>query len=229
MTARFVITVTFCLLLVPGLSAQERTAVHPDTSTPEWQDLFDDDLSNASYTEGVWRWEDRVLTAEEDEEIWTRDEYSHFVLDFEFRTSSGANSGVIIHADTANWVPNSLEIQIADDYHETWANAPGTWQAGAVFGHLAPDTSAVKPPGEWNRMTITSHDRTVSVALNGEVVSEMEMDRWTSAETNPDGSEIPEWLSVPVAELPARGHIGLQGKHGDAPVWFRNVRIRELE
>gem|GEM_PF-5186200 len=36
---------------------------------------------------------------------------------------------------------------------------------------------------------------------------------------------IPPWLSKPVATLPAKGRIGLQGKHGDATVWFRNVRL----
>jgi hypothetical protein len=29
----------------------------------------------------------------------------------------------------------------------------------------------------------------------------------------PDGSEIPSWLSTPFAELPTHGNIGLQGKH----------------
>ena len=37
--------------------------------------------------------------------------------------------------------------------------------------------------------------------------------KWTSAKTNPDGSDIPRWLSRPVAELPTHGRIGLQGKH----------------
>jgi hypothetical protein len=40
----------------------------------------------------------------------------------------------------------------------------------------------------------------------------MNMSRWTSAKVNPDGSEIPAWLSKPLAELPSRGRIGFQGK-----------------
>jgi len=55
------------------------------------------------------------------------------------------------------------------------------------------------------------------------------MRKWTSAKTNPDGSEIPAWLSRPKAELPQKGHIGLQGKHGDSPIYFRNVKIKVLE
>ena len=38
-----------------------------------------------------------------------------------------------------------------------------------------------------------------------------------------------EWLSTPLADLPTSGKIGFQGKHGGAPIWFRNIRIRELE
>ncbi len=45
---------------------------------------------------------------------------------------------------------------------------------------------------------------------------------------NPDGSDIPEWLSKPAASLPLEGHIGLQGKHAGAPIYFRNIKIKEL-
>jgi hypothetical protein len=68
----------------------------------------------------------------------------------------------------------------------------------------------------------------IAVVLNGELVAEMDMSLWTSAKSNPDGSEIPSWLSKPVAELPLRGHIGFQGKHAEASIWFRNIRIKEL-
>lgn len=127
-----------------------------------------------------------------------------------------------------NWIPNSVEIQIADDYAEKWANSPKTWQCGAIFGHLAPTKSAVKKPGEWNRFTITCRDKKIDVELNGEHVASMDMSLWTSAKTNPDGSEIPAWLSKPKSELPTNGYIGLQGKHAGAPIWFRNLRIKEL-
>lgn len=56
----------------------------------------------------------------------------------------------------------------------------------------------------------------------------MDMAKWTLARTNPDGSEIPAWLTVPLAEVPTKGRIGFQGKHGDAPIWFRNIRIKPL-
>lgn len=216
-------------LLTNTLVAQIPPASHPKTTGAGWVDLFKTDLSNAISPTGVWSFTDGVLTATEDQAIWTQAEYDNFILDLEFKTAAGTNSGVIVHtSDINDWIPNSVEIQIADDFHEQWAKSPKTWQCGAIFGHLAARQSMVKKPGEWNRYTITCQDRKIWVRLNGELVTEMDMNLWTSAQTNPDGSEIPSWLSKPVAELPARGHIGLQGKHAGAPIWFRKLRIKVL-
>ncbi len=200
---------------------------HPNTAG--WADLFQSDLSNAEFPAGVWTVADGVLTASEDQAIWTKKDYSNFVLDLEFKTAPGTNSGVIVYAsDTKDWIPNSVEIQIADDYAEKWAMSPATWHCGAIFGHLAPTKSMVKKPGEWNRFTITCRGPMITVVLNGEKVTEMDMRKWTSAKTNPDGSEIPAWLSKPLAKLPTRGRIGLQGKHAGAPIYFRNIKIKAL-
>lgn len=196
----------------------------------EWDPLFNEDLSNANAPEGVWTFEDGILTASEDQAIWTSKQYDNFVLDLEFKTADGTNSGVIVYcSDKENWIPNSIEIQIADDYNEEWANSPPNWQCGAFFGHKAASESMVKKPGEWNRFKIRCADHMITVELNGKMVNEMDMREYTSAETNPDGSEIPEWLSKPVAELPTKGYIGFQGKHAGAPIYFRNLRIWELE
>jgi hypothetical protein len=201
---------------------------HPNSN--KWNPLFNKDLSNTIYPEGIWTVEKGVLTASEDQAIWTSKVYDNFILDLEFKTAEGTNSGVIVYCtDMNNWIPNSVEVQIADDFASQWANSPKSWQCGAVFGHLAPTKSAVKKPGEWNRFTITCKDSHIHVLLNGEAVAAMDMSLWTSAKKNPDGTEIPEWLSRPVAELPTFGHIGLQGKHAGAPIYFRNLRIMEIE
>ena len=218
------------ILAVAGTTSHAQSSRHPDTGGPEWSDLFASDLSGAVEPGDAWSMEDGVLTATEDRVLWTGKVYDSFILDLEFRNAEGTNSGVFVYvSDIINSVPNSVEIQIADDYAERWANSPKNWQAGAVFGHVAPRLSAVKRPGEWNRMTILCRDENISVLLNDELVSEMDMSKWWSATVNPDGSEIPEWLSTPKADLPTYGHVGLQGKHGDAPIWFRNLRIKDLD
>ncbi len=84
-----------------------------------------------------------VLTATADKTIWTAIPYDDFVLDLFFKTADGTNSGVVVHAsDTTNWIPNSVEIQIADDYAKQWAESPKNWQCGAFFGHQAANQTA---------------------------------------------------------------------------------------
>ena len=204
-----------------------RSRIHPNVNN--WENLFTADLSNAIFTKGVWKIEDGVLTASEDQAIWTKRDYENFILDLEFKTAPGTNSGVVVYcSDMKNWIPNSVEVQIADDFAEKWAKSPKTWYCGAIFGHLAPTKSVVKKPGQWNRFTVTCRDQKIDVALNGERVASMDMSLWTSAKTNPDGSEIPLWLNKPLSKHPTKGRIGLQGKHAGAPIWFRNIKIREL-
>lgn len=197
----------------------------------DYTPLFNKNLSNADYPVGVWSIDkDGVITATEDKCIWTQKEYDNFILELEFKNAEGTNSGVIVYCtDTGNWIPNSVEIQIADDYAEQWAKADKTWQCAAIFGHLAAKERRVKKPGEWNTMKIACKDKIIHVILNGSLVTEMDMSLWTSAEKNPDGSAIPSWLSTPFSVLPTQGKIGFQGKHAGAPIWFRNIKIRELQ
>ena len=219
---------TICLVMAAFALADDAPKSHPDSAN--WATLFKADLSDTIAPEGIWSFSDGVLTATEDQCIWTAKDYDNFVVDLEFKTADGTNSGVIVYcSDIKAWIPNSVEIQIADDFAKKWANSPKTWQCAAAFGHKPATKSAVKKPGEWNRMTVTCQDQMIYVVLNGELVNEMDMSKWTSAKTNPDGSEIPPWLSKPKAELPTKGKIGFQGKHAGAPIYFRNMKIKELK
>ncbi|HEY0055071.1 MAG TPA: DUF1080 domain-containing protein [Pedobacter sp.] len=215
------------VLLFSGCASTQLNK-HPNSST--WKSLFKEDFSDAIAPTGeVWTFENGVLTASKDENLYSKQQYNDFIIDLEFKTAEGTNSGVIVHvSDTKNWIPNSVEVQIADDFADQWSKAPKNWQSGAVFGHQAATKSNVKKPGEWNRYTVTCKGKMIWVVLNGELVNEFDMSKFTSAKTNPDGSEIPGWLSNPLASLPLRGHIGLQGKHAGAPIYFRNIRIKEL-
>ena len=223
----FAVYFTIIFLQSCGQQISIPPETHPDVNN--WNDLFTLDLSNAVFSEGIWTFENGILTASEDQAIWTKKEYKNFIIDLEFKTDEGTNSGVIVYCNNIeNWIPNSVEIQIADDFAEQWANSPKTWQCGAIFGHLAAKKSMVRKPGEWNRFTITCKKNKIYVMLNGELVTEMNMNLWTSAEKNPDGSEIPSWLSTPFSELPTHGYIGFQGKHAGAPIYFRNIKIKEF-
>ena len=227
---KLLLVLTVCLLSAACVQAEDSAAakVHPDSKN--WDNLFKADLSDAIYPKGIWSVEDGVLTATEDQAIWTKKEYQKFVLDLEFKFAAEANSGVFVYcSDVKDSVPNSVEIQICDDFAEKWAKSPANWHCGAFFGHKAATKSLVKKPGEWNRMTITCKGPIIEVALNGEKVNEIDMTKGTSAKKNADGSEVPSWLSKPLAELPTKGHVGLQGKHGGVPIYFRNIKIKPLD
>ena len=195
------------LLLIAGSAAAQVTLPlpgHPDTT--DWANLFKGDLSDAEFKPGVWTSDQGVITADEDQMILTTTEYENFILDLEFNMEPGANSGVVVYiTDKKDWIPHSVEIQVADDSHEKWASSPATWQCVAIFGHLPASEKVAKNPGEWNRMTIACKGQMIQVVLNGKPVTLMDMSKWTSAKTNPDGTPIPEWLSTPFSELKTKG------------------------
>jgi hypothetical protein len=88
---------------------------------------------------------------------------------------------------------------------------------------VAPSRNVEKPPGEWNHMTIAARGPVIQVTLNGERVVEMNLDQWTVAGKNPDGSD--NKFRKALKEFPRRGRIQIQDHH--SPVWYRNVKIRE--
>lgn len=197
------------------------------TDNDGWQPLFTEDLSNADAPPGVWRWDNGTLTATEDQCIWTKQEFENFELELEFRLGESANSGVVLYCtDPANWIPNSIEVQLLDESAPKWTQAPPTWRCGAIFGHLAPTNPAGCRPNEWHHLRIVARGPVVTVAIDGRLTTRLDMRQWTSPDRNPDGSEIPPWLRRPLASLATRGRIGLQGRHAGAPVWFRHLRVR---
>lgn len=214
----------------PGQSDHLPALKHPDTNGKEWVNMFNATLSNAIFPQGIWSNTDGVLTATKDEALWSEKAYDDFILDLEFKNANSTNSGVIVHAsDIKDWIPHSVEIQITDDYSAKWSNVAPNWQCASIFGHQAASKRTVKKAGEWNHYTISCIGKKIWVVLNNELVNEFDMSLYTSAKKNPDGSDIPEWLSNPLSELPLHGHIGFQGKHAGAPIFFRNIKIKELK
>ncbi len=141
------ISLILVIAIALGISVACRKAEEPArrrardaAQEPQWTDLFAADLSDAEFPAGIWTVADGVITASEDQALWTKKDYENFVLDLEFMTAPGTNSGVIVYcSDMANWIPNSVEVQIADDFAEEWAKAPATWHCGADLRPPRPD------------------------------------------------------------------------------------------
>lgn len=191
--------------------------------------LFDANLGNADYNKSVWSVDkDGVMRATKDEIIFTKRDYKNFELELEFRIEKESNSGVVIYcSDTKNWIPNSIEIQIADSSSRAFGKP--YWNCACIFGLVNSEFDTRLSYGQWHKMKIRAVGQKIDVWLNGRHASSMDMSKWTDNDKNPDGSTILPWLRArKKAELPTVGKIGFQGKHGGASTDFRNIFIKEL-
>jgi hypothetical protein len=194
---------------------------HPDTA--KWQSLFASDLSDALGAEH-WTVKDGELFAKHHNTLWTKKSYGDFVLDLEFKVAKESNSGVFLRSGNIKNVLAALEIQV----HEK-KDGSKYGMVGAIYDALPPSEKVAKPVGEWNRFTITCKGSLVKLIFNGKLVLDADLDKWPEKGKNPDGTKnkFPKALK----DFSRIGPIGFQGLHGkaQAPVWYRNVRIKELK
>jgi len=156
-------------------------------------------------------------------DIITDRDFEDFELALEWRLGEGGNSGIFYRAALGEeWVYHSApEMQVLDDERHA-DGASELTSAGANYGlHPAP-RGVVYPVGEWNEVRLRVEGTHVQHWLNGELIVEYDLGSpdW---EARVAASKFSEW---PAYGRAARGHIGLQD-HGD-PVWYRNIRVREL-
>jgi sugar phosphate isomerase/epimerase len=212
-------------IVPPGMSAKVAGvwAQGGGKDSKKWaepQELFKPDLSNAEFKPGSWTYENGIISAKGGGELWTTESYGDFVLSLEFRCEEGTNSGVFLRcSDPANWLHSAIEVQILQ------GDAPDGKQAcGAIFDCLAPSRILPIAAGKWHSYVITAKDGNISVILDGEKVTKMNLDDWTQPHKNPDGT--PNKFNKAYKDLARSGRIGFQ-YHG-MPIQFRNIRIEKL-
>ena len=191
----------------------------------EWRELFNGkDLAGWRLNPtNSWIVKDGQITWKESAvDLWTQEEFGDFVLELEFKCSAGCNSGVFIRtSDIEDNVQTGIEVQIWDSVGKTKLEKH---YCAAIYDALEPAKNAEKPIGEWNAMRITARGQFIQVELNGEKVIDMDLDRWSEAGKNPDGTA--NKFKKPLKDFPRKGFIGLQDHH--KAVWFRNIRIKAL-
>lgn len=149
--------------------------------------------------------------------LFTEKEYANFAFRFEFRLTPGANNGVGIRAPLeGDAAYQGMEIQVLDNEHPKYANLKPAQYHGSVYHIFPAKRGFLKPTGEWNSEEILANGRQIKVTLNGEVITEGNLDTVTD----------PGTLAKHPGIKRDRGHIGFLG-HGDR-VEFRNIRIKEL-
>ncbi|WP_454084922.1 3-keto-disaccharide hydrolase [Georgenia sp. Marseille-Q6866] len=141
--------------------------------------------------------------------LWFPEELADYRLRLDWKVAGDDNSGVFIGFPEPGddpWVAVNEGYEIQIDA----TDAPDR-TTGAIYLHQGADGAAVaralEPPGEWNTYEITVEGRTVTVHLNGVLVTSFDSDR-------SDGD-----LS---------GHVGLQNHGEDDDVYFRDISVAEL-
>ncbi|MEO6246487.1 MAG: DUF1080 domain-containing protein [Opitutaceae bacterium] len=221
-TRKTFLTAGLALLCSVALPLAAAPKAHPDTKG--WQNLFAPDFSNAQTKPGDWAYENGELVAKNHETLWTKKSYTNFILDLEFKVAKESNSGVFLRSGNIKDVLSALEIQV----HENQDSAH-YGMVGAIYNAQPPAKPMAKPVGEWNHFTITCQDSHVSLIFNGEEVWNVDLNSWTEAKKNPDGT--PNKFAKALKDFSRNGPLGLQGLHGKAqsPVWYRNIKIKELK
>lgn len=187
----------------------------------EWITLFNGkDLAgwmNAAGADSKWVVADGAMSGQRGSgDIWTKARYGNFVLEVEFMTTG--NSGVFLRTDNPqNCIQTGIEIQVENP------GGPNRHSVGAIYDLVAPTKNAAKA-GDWNKYVITVEGPKIKVELNGETVSSMDLDQWTQAGRNPDGSG--NKFKMALKDWKREGHLGFQD-HGNK-VSYRNVRIKPL-
>ncbi len=191
-----------------------------------WRLLFDGKSLEGWVVPGRkegWTVEDGTIVcqAQGGGDLRTAKQYDDFDLSLDFRLTPGANSGVFIRVgDPNDPVQTGIEVQLYDSF----GKQPSRWECGAIYDCLAPSQIACRPAGEWNTLQVTCRAKRITVRLNHEQIIEMDLNRWTTAHKNPDGSD--NKFRTPYREMPRQGFISLQD-HGHR-IWFRNLKIRQL-
>jgi len=136
----------------------------------------------------------------------------NFELRFEWKVARGSNSGVYYR-------PTQYEYQILDNEVHADGKNPRT-SAASLYFCMQPSRDATRPVGQWNTARIVCQGTVIQHWLNGEKVVGFDY-------TDPKYQFNVELLKQRGGDLTARGaNLSLQD-HGD-PVWYRNIRLREL-
>src|SRR5436190_14413214 len=137
--------------------------------------------------EGAYEVKDGAIVCLKDgkgSNLYTEKEYANFVLRFEFKLTPGANNGIGIRTPRegdAAFV--GMEIQVLDNDDPAYKTIQDYQTHGSVYGVLPGKRGFLKKTGEWNTEEITCDGKHVKVVLNGETITEGDIEKASTPTT----------------------------------------------
>jgi len=151
--------------------------------------------------------------------IYTKEEYSDFIVRLEIKLPAGGNNGLAIRypgeGDTA--YVGMCELQVLDNTSPNYAKLDPRQYHGSAYGMVAAHRGYQRPVGEWNYQEVTVVGSKIKVELNGTVILDCDL------------SKVNEYMnnSAHPGKNRTSGYFGFAG-HND-PVMFRNISIKRLK
>ena len=164
--------------------------------------------------------------------LYTKKEYSDFVLRFEFRfIREGVNNGIGIRTPMGvDAAFEGMEIQILDHDAPIYKDIKNYQQHGSVYGVVAAKRVKFPPLGDWNVEEIRAVGDRITVTVNGEVILDGNIREACQGHCVGDPGEKGNHYMIDHRNHPGlfnkSGHLGLLG-HG-AGIQFRNLRVLDL-
>lgn len=249
-----------CAALALPLAAQTQSA---------WVTLFDgktmagwDDPRTKTPPGDAWTIDDGCLKSKSGphitEDLFTKDTFRDFELEWEWKVAPGANSGVkyriqdhgflaklpahgfedlvnvslknapVARPDRGQDYVVGFEYQILDNTRNSDAKAGNTHQAGALYDIMGPAQDVTKPVGQFNQSRLVVKGNHVEHWLNGVKVVETDLDSKLAAERIQHRWGIGTPVSVDLTKQPRKDCPISLQNHG-GDCWFRNIRIRRLD
>ncbi len=156
-------------------------------------------------------------------DIITITQFNDFDFQFEWRISSGGNSGVKYFVTEERSGPIAHEYQVLDDDKHPDAQVGSHRRTAAFYDVLPPKSNKVlRPVGEFNLSRILVKGNHIEHWLNGAKVLEYELE----SDALKEAIAKSKFKDVAGFGKKVKGHILLQD-HGDE-ICYRNLKIREL-